>query len=274
MFRSHKFIAVGMIGGCLMLTVWLPASTAQKIKMFIARLYSPAMRLTVSAKDLAGKAADRLKSRGQLLRENEQLRAELARSRLQLARADETLRENERLRQMLQFKNAAPRPLLAAQVIARDTSNWWKSIRIDRGSRDGVTLNAAVVTPEGIVGKIVEADKTESVVLMILDRSCKVSALLQPSREPAVVSGGVAELSSNPRCKLTFISKQAKIEPNAPVITSGMGGVFPAGYLIGTVAKQNRADDAGLYQEAEIVPAVNFRSLQEVFVILRPTPAQ
>jgi rod shape-determining protein MreC len=270
MVRSHKFIAVAMLCGCLVAVAAMPAGVSEKIKMSISRLYSPALKLTVAASEFADAASNRLQSREQLQKENDELRAELARLRLDGARVEEIARENERLRLMLQFRNSARQPYLAARVIGRDTSNWWKSVRIDRGARDGVTVDAAVITPQGLVGKVIQVGESESQVLLIMDRSCKVSARLQTSREPGIVTGGVAELSANPRCKMTFISKQAKIEPRATVITSGMGGVFPPGYVIGAVAETHRADEAGLYQEVEIIPAVNFKSLEEVFVILRP----
>jgi rod shape-determining protein MreC len=271
MFRSHKLIAAAMLLVCLVAVAALPSSISEKIQMSVSRLYSPALKLTVAASEFAERTRNRFKSRDELQKENDELRAELARLRLEGARVEEIARENERLRQMLQFRNAARQPCLAARVIGRDTSNWWKSVRIDRGARDGVSVNAAVITPQGLVGKIIQVGHAESQVLLVTDRSCKVSARLQTSREPGIVTGGVAELSANPRCKMTFISKQAKIEPRTPVITSGMGGVFPAGYVIGTVAEKNRVDEAGLYQEIEIIPAVNFKTLEEVFVIL-PAP--
>ncbi len=269
MLRSHKFIAVAMLCGCLVAVAAMPAAMSERIKVSLSRLCSPALKLTVAARDFADTATDRLQSRDQLQRENDELRAELARLRLDGARVEEIARENERLRQMLQFRNSTRQPYLAARVIGRDTSNWWKSVRIDRGARDGVRVDAAVITPQGLVGKILQVGESESQVLLIMDRSCKVSGRLQTSREPGIVTGGVAEMSANPRCRMTFISRQAKIESRTVVMTSGMGGVFPAGYVIGAVAERNRADEAGLYQEVEIIPAVNFKSLEEVFVIVR-----
>jgi rod shape-determining protein MreC len=268
MFKRNKLIAVGVGIACLLALAVLPFSCAEKLKSVVGRAYSPSLRATTATNDAARAKLDAMKSRETLAAENRQLHAELERLKGQFAGWNEIAAENARLHKLLQLKQTKGLQLLAARVIGRDPSNWWKSVRIDRGATDGVAVNTAVIAPQGLVGKIVSVDPAESQVLLLVDRSCKVSGVIQTTREPGVVMGGAGEMGPNPRCRMTFISKQAKIDSKAAVVTSGMGGVFPRGLLIGTISRVGRGDAAGLYQEVEIEPAVNFKTLEEVFVVL------
>ena len=90
---------------------------------------------------------------------------------------------------------------VTGRVIGRDASNWWKSIQIDRGSNDGLHTNMAVLNADGLVGKIVSVTKGEARVLLLTDPNCKVSALLQNSREPGVAPGSMPRFRFSPRCQ-------------------------------------------------------------------------
>jgi rod shape-determining protein MreC len=198
-----------------------------------------------------------VKSRRDLDRQNRELRGENETLRQQVRALGEAGRENARLTHLLNLTQHTGFKTIGARVIGHDAGNWWKSIQIDRGSNEGVRENLAVLNADGLIGKTVKVTRGEARVLLITDSNCKVSALLQDSRLPGVVAG----------TQMTYVESNAKITPGENVITSGLGGIFPKGILIGTVVKAE-LNRQGMYQDLEIKPAVDFRRLEEVVVIL------
>ena len=205
-------------------------------------------------------------SRRLLARQNEDLRHDNDLLRQQVRTLSETGRENLRLLQLLNLKEHTTYRNIAARVIGRDASNWWKSIQIDRGINDGVRNDMPVVDANGLIGKTISVSRGEARVLLLVDRNCKVSALLQDTRETGVVSGG--ESVFKPHCVMTYVNRDAKIKPGEAVITSGLGGIFPKGILIGTVTQARLNKQTGMYQDIDIAPAADFQRLEEVAVIL------
>jgi rod shape-determining protein MreC len=199
-----------------------------------------------------------VKSRRDLDRQNRELRAENETLRQEVRALGEAGNENTRLTRLLKLTEHTGFKTISARVIGRDAGNWWKSIEIDRGSNDGITTNLPVLNADGLIGKVVSFTRGEARVLLLIDSNCKVSALLQESREPGVVAG----------TRMTYVDRNAKIKPGEAVITSGLGGTFPKGILIGTVAKAE-LNRQGMYQDVEIKPAVDFHRLEEVVVILK-----
>ena len=207
-------------------------------------------------------------ARRQLAEENNRLSADNDMLRQQVRALGETGRENLRLHQLLNLKDHLQLKATAARVIGRDASNWWKSIQIDRGTQDGIRENLAVLNADGIIGKVVSVTKGEARVLLLTDPNCKASALLQDTREPGVVSGSENALAVEPRFQMTYVDSKAKVRPGEAVITSGLGGVFPKGVLIGAVIRARLDPQTGMYQNVDIKPAVDFQRLEEVIVVL------
>ncbi len=205
-----------------------------------------------------GDAIPMVKSRRDLDRQNRDLRTENEVLRQQIRALGEAGRENLRLTQKLNLTEHSSFKTIAARVIGRDAGNWWKSLQIDRGTNDGLRENLPVLNADGLIGKTLKVTRGEARVLLIIDPNCKVSALLQDSRQPGVVSGA----------QMTYVDRNTKIKPGENVITSGFGGIFPKGILIGTVVKAELNQQTGMYQDIEIKPAVDFRRLEEVVVIL------
>jgi rod shape-determining protein MreC len=198
-----------------------------------------------------------VKSRRDLDRQNHELRAENEILRQQVRALAEAGNENLRLTRLLKLTEHTGFKTIAARVIGSDAGNSWKSIQIDRGTNDGLRENLAVLDADGLIGKVIKVTRGEARVLLLVDSNCKVSALLEGSRAPGVVAG----------TRMTYVDRNVKIEPGENVITSGLGGIFPKGVLIGTVVKAE-LNRQGMYQDVEIKPAVDFRRLEEVVVIL------
>ena len=227
-----------------------PTAVATKLRMISAQLSTPFVKL--------GDYIPIIKSRRDLDNQNRELRAANDLLRQQLRAFDATVAENLRLNKTFAFKERLPYRTLGARVIGRDASNWYKSLQIDRGAADGLRPDLAVLNADGLIGKITAVTRAEARVLLLTDPSCKASALVQSSREPGVVAG----------MEMTYVDRRAKINPGEAVITSGFGGVFPKGIFIGTIIKGRLDPQTGLYQTLELKPAVNYRRLEEVVVIL------
>ena len=236
-----------------------PNAFSGKLRMVFVQLGTPFVKL--------GDYFPFVQSRRLLARQNEELRRENEGLRQQVRALGETGDENLRLHQLLSLKEHTPLHTVTARVIGRDASNWWESIQIDRGSNEGLHMNMAVLNADGLIGKIVFVTKGESRVLLLTDPNCKVSALLQNAREPGIAAGVKRSLRFSPHCVMTYVNRDAKIKPGEPVISSGLGGVFPKGILIGTVTGVQLNKQTGMYQDVEIKPAADFRRLEEVMVI-------
>jgi rod shape-determining protein MreC len=207
-------------------------------------------------------------SRRELAKQNEELRADNVALRRQANAFAEIGRENLRLRQLVSLKERADSRTMGARVIGRDTSNWWKSIQIDRGTQDGLRENMPVVNADGLIGKTISVTRGEARVLLLTDPNCKVSALLQDSREPGIISGSENALGMEPHCLMTFVDRRTRVKDGEFVITSGLGGIFPKGILIGTAVRARLNPQTGMYQDVDVRPSVDFHRLEEVEVIV------
>ncbi len=186
--------------------------------------------------------------------ENRQLRAEL--DNLQEIRLT-----NERLRRLLKFKEELALPALPAQIIALDASSWFRTVAIDKGSVDGLREGLAVVVAEGAVGRIIRVTPHQARVLLITDASSAEAALVQESRARGVCRG------QGDRLTLEFTLRREEVAIGDRIITSGTGGVFPKGLVLGAVAAVAN-HPFGLFQSISVVPAVDFSRLEEVLVLL------
>lgn len=208
-------------------------------------------------------------------RENQQLRAEIEQLRQTNLNVTEILAENARLRAMLDYKKGAPQfDFVTAAVIARDPGTWTNVIVINRGAADGLTKDMPVVTPRGLVGNVVQVYQTTAKVQLILDPRSAVGAMVQrpESRVAAIVEG----TGANPLApRMVNLARDADIIKGDKIITSGFGGIYPKGLLIGEVTDIVN-EEGGLLKYAILKPAVDFDRLEEVMVIVRsrePVPA-
>jgi len=172
--------------------------------------------------------------------------------------------EVNRLRQALNYRERALFRLVPAEVVARDSSTWWRTITINRGKNDKIEPDQAVVTDEGVVGKTATVGDNVTIVLLISDENCKVACTVEGSREQGIASGERVSGSVMPMLDLNFLSKQANLPNGAKVYTSGVGGVFPSGLLVGTVQSFRIRE---LDSQARITTAVDLTHLEDVFVV-------
>ena len=168
--------------------------------------------------------------------------------------------ENARLKKFVAFTSAASGTYVAARVIARDPSPWFKTLMIDKGERDGLEKNAPILVPEGVVGQITKVSPNFSRVLLITDRNSAVDALVQNTRARGVVKGG-----EDNRCVFVYALRKEEIHAGEAIVTSGLDQVFPKGLKIGTVLDVAK-DHSRLFQDIVIQTSVDFDKLEEVLV--------
>lgn len=256
--NRRNWVIVGLLVVGWIVFLGQPTAFSTKLRMVFVQLCTPLVKL--------GDYFPFVHSRRQLAQQNEKLQQDNDVLRQQVRALSETGRENLRLLQLLNLKEHTAYRNVAARVIGRDASNWWKSIQIDRGINDGVRNDMPVLNADGLIGKTISVTRGEARVLLLVDPNCKVSALLQDSREPGVVAGAASTFM--PRCLMTYVNRDAKIKPGEAVITSGLGGIFPKGILVGTVTRTQLNKQTGMFQDVEIAPAADFQRLEEVVVIL------
>jgi len=196
--------------------------------------------------------------------QNKMLRHEVEQLRVQNLRASEYAAENIRLRTLLNYKQAATYyDLVACRVIGREASDWTRMIIIDKGSSDGIQKNMAVVTERGLVGCVVEAGPVSSKVELILDPRAAVGTLVQRSRIAGIVGG---DFDNPMRPLMRNIPRNVDVKEGDNIVTSGFGGVYPKGILVGRVQSVQK-DSGGLLQYAVLETAVDFEKLEDVAVI-------
>lgn len=192
--------------------------------------------------------------------DNRRLHGELDQLRLQLVQSRNRAAEADRLAALLAFRQAhADLPLLAARVIGADPAATTRVVYIDRGSNDGVRSNTAVITPDGVIGKILEVYPASSQVLLVTDRESGVGALLGDSRTEGVVKG-----TGGPDLLMDYVVSDEKVPAGEPVLTSGLDQIFPKGLPIGAVVSTKPAIP---FQKITVRPSARLDRLEDVLVI-------
>jgi rod shape-determining protein MreC len=193
--------------------------------------------------------------------ENERLQSELDRLRLRNRELESKATEAQRLAVLLNFREShGEAPMLAAQVIGASADPSSHTLFINRGEHDHVRRNLPVITPDGVVGKIVEVFPSTSQVLLINDKDSGVGALFADSRTHGVVKG-----SGDPSPRMEYIVNDDKVQPGESILTSGDDRIFPKGLLIGTVTD---AASGTPFQVIHIKPATRLDRLEDVIVLL------
>ena len=201
-----------------------------------------------------------------LEKENRMLKQKIAELQEENHRIKEMKLANERLRQLLQFKEKNSPSMIGAEVIGQDPSSWFRSVTIDKGESDGVKKGMAVVSPAGVIGQILKTAPHYSTVLLITDYNSAIDSIVQRTRAKAIVEG-----KGENRCQLKYLLRTKEVSIGDVVVTSGLGGNYPKGLKVGEIKKVDKKGH-GVFQYAELAPSVDLTQLEEVFVITEPFP--
>jgi len=214
--------------------------------------------------------ADAWASASGLLRardEAEALRARVRRLEQDTARLAETEAENARLRTLLDFRKTLGGTLLTTRVIGHDAAGLSRTLVVDQGSAAGIAKGAAVLAPEGIVGQVFQVSPHAARVLLVSDHNSGVDAVVQRTRGRGIVEG-----TADGRCGLKFVKRTEDLQVGDLVVSSGLDGIFPRGLPIGHIEAVDKQGQ-GLFQYAQIDPAVDVERLEEVLVMVGAPPA-
>lgn len=195
--------------------------------------------------------------------ENKQLWKALQEARQAANRNREALATNNRLRKLLEFKESMDLPMLAARIIGKDPSLWFRTVIVDRGSSDGVLKGMPVVNGDGVVGQVFNVSPNYSKVLLAIAPSSAIDVLLQKSRVRGILKG-----TGSLTYKLDYVLKTIDVQEGDHVVTAGYGGLFPPGMPVGVVSsvvKKRR----GMFLDIEVTPSVDFLTLEDLLIIER-----
>jgi rod shape-determining protein MreC len=248
----------------------LPDQKAARLKLAISGIFLPLFGIAGSAQQLAGQIGKSVASRNTLLNEVDQLRKENQELRQQLVQIQDAWRENAQLRQALGWQKRVLWQLKPARVVGHDPANWWRTMLIDVGTNDGIHAGMAVLSAEGLVGRVTDVGFNRSRVVLVGDPSCRFSAQVQEARDGSVVAKGIIEPSASSFSRLLvnliYVPGGSLLKPGQTVLTSGDGGVFQKGILVGQIVDV-RTNDFGLNLEARVKLAVNLNRLEFVWVL-------
>lgn len=196
-------------------------------------------------------------------RNNIRLKKQIDALQMENRRYEELLASRGRLEELLAYKEQIDQPVVAAQVVGRDPTGWFKSIILDKGKDAGLRPDMPVVNASGVVGKVVSVSKGFAKALLIIDQNSCVDSLVQRTRDRGMVKGLSARV-----CNFDYVVKSSDIKVGDRIVSSGLGGVFPKGLAIGRVIGVDKSP-GDLFKEVRVEPVVDFSKLEEVLVILR-----
>jgi rod shape-determining protein MreC len=262
--NRSSIVALVVLAGVLAYFLSFGPEQTRSLQAGFYQLIAPFLKSGSGLEKQITQVRSGLKTLEELERENNQLRVE----NRSLTATNQALRDVERevnrLRSALAYSERSMFKLVPAEIIARDSSTWWRTITINRGKNDGVQSDMPVVTDVGLVGKTTTVGDSIAVVLLVSDENCRVAANVEGSREQGIASGERVTGAAAPLLELNFLSKQANLQPNQKVYTSGVGGVFPSGLMIGMVREYKVRELDG---QARLNPAVDLTKLEDVFVV-------
>ncbi|MFQ5508745.1 MAG: rod shape-determining protein MreC [Leptospirillia bacterium] len=206
--------------------------------------------------------------------ENRALIEEQGRLLAELATARESVGRAERLEALLAFRKTSPPQTLAARVIGGDATHWFNSLLLDQGSFAGIEPGDGVITPEGVVGRVVRTTHNTAQVLVVNDRSAVIPARVARSRHAGILVGGVrpgrantgGDISHQHEAELKYVHRSADVEVGDRVVTSALSGRFPPGVPIGTVSFVGRVATE-TFLTIHVTPLVRTDRLEEVLVV-------
>lgn len=199
--------------------------------------------------------------------ENDALRQKLAEVEVQLQEQRALADRSRGFERLLDLRGRTDLQTVAAEVIASSVAPEFRTLTIDKGSHQGLSTDMAVIAPAGVVGRVVSPTARASKVQLLIDRNAAAGSLVARSRAQGVVTGRGDGL-----LRMEYVAEIAELAVGDAVVTSGIDGIFPKGFVIGRIERIDRS--GGGYKEILVKPAVDFTSLEEVLVVLTPTPAR
>ena len=242
------------------------------VQVWVQALFAPAQGVVSGLGGALGNGLRHLTSLNRAAGENEQLRRRVADMQTELRDARAARDENERLKQLLGLKEESQYTSVPGRVIARDPNEWFNTVLVNRGSSSGVELNMPVVTPDGIVGRVIGVSPWTAQVLLLTDeRAAAGSVVGQLGASNAL--GVVRGLGRNGLLEMRYVSGLEPVKVGDYVLTTGQDGIYPQGLNVGAVVEL-REGSATQPHEIKVKPSAHLNALEEVAVLLYHPPAR
>lgn len=268
-FRSKKVKLISVISLLLVVSIvvcgFMTDWSAPQSNI-ISSVVSPIQNFFSGVSDSVTSFFDGFESKEKLDKEIDSLKKEINEKNKKLIDYDEVVRQNEFYKDFLEIKEENPSyKFSAARVIARNNNDTYATFTIDKGTVDGIEVYDPIITAEGLVGYVCDVYTTQSTVMTVLNPKINISAIDNHSRDTGTITGDAA-LSANGSTKMIYIPSDNTISAGNFIVTSGDGGIFPSGLIIGTVIEVKTSNNK-ISCEAEIQPIVDFSNISDVMVI-------
>jgi rod shape-determining protein MreC len=267
MFKQKNYLALGAVVFVAIVLLSLPTRATSRLKLAVESWFLPLFGLANAGQQLPADLADSLFTRRELLHQLDALRRENQQLRSQAVQSAAIARENDQLRALFNWQRQSPWKLKLAKVVMRDPANWWRTVQIDLGSRDGVQTNQPVLTDDGLVGRVSAVGYVSSQVTLVGDPECRVSALVENATHDMGVLTASGPLD-NSLVEMSYLSSNANLKPGENVFTSGLGGVFPRGIPVGKIVDAQTIE-YGLATEARVRLNADLGGLEQVWVLFK-----
>jgi rod shape-determining protein MreC len=262
-FRRVVILTTALVVSFLLMTLQVRHETGAVTFTRQALLFvvSPFIRVTAATiQGITGTWQDYVDLRG-VREENKRLQLETTMLKRRLDQLQDQALETQRLERLLAMRHVSKAEFLTARVVGKDATNWFKTILLDRGSLEGIRRNQPALAPDGLVGRVVEVTPTSARVQLLTDPVSAVGGMIQRTRVTGIISGNLGA-----GARVRYLPLMADVVVGDEVVTSGMGGVFPKGILIGKITSVERKSGA-LFQEAALQSAVDLSRLEEVLIL-------
>jgi len=262
---SHRafFILLGvLIAQLLLLSAQITrAHKVRLIQVWAVAVFDPFARALRGMSDATTGAWKSYRYLWQAQQQNRELQIQLVSAHSQIQQLSEQAAEARRLRDLLEFRNRLPFQTVAAEVIATSPGEASRAVLIDKGTDAGLTPDLAVITPAGVVGKLIAVFPHSAQVLLITDPSSGAACTLERSRVQGILKGGKLD-----QCQMHYVMNEASVATGELVLTSGLDQIHPKGLPIGTVAQ---TADGNIYKNITVRPTAALDRLEGVLVVLR-----
>jgi len=202
--------------------------------------------------------------------ENERLKLRLRDAEMQLLSQRLAVEENARLRGFLELRPRLPMPTLLADVVAREASPWFKTMSINKGLNQGVVAGATVLSPSGVLGRVITTSPNSATVQLLVDRDSGAAVLTERGRVDGIVSGFQDDADGSPLLLMKYVPSLAVVNPGEVVVTSGLDRLFEKGLVVGTVLRIS--EPVGLFKDVWVRPSASPAFAEQVFVSLAAQP--
>ena len=269
MRKTSYQITCGIVVILSLLLLNLPPRAAMRAKGWAGHCFLPLFGLQKGLQEIGEKAVDSALPRSELLNELNKLHQTNQILRMDQARLEGVLRENIRLKEQLQLRGNVRGQLRLARVVGRDPANWWRTIQIDLGERDGVEVNHPVWTEQGLVGRVLQVGPHRSQVTLVGDPSCRVSVEVGETKESGILAAAPFTAVDPRLVNIIHLPADTAAAPENTVVTSGLSEIFPANIPVGKIVNISHSHGS-VQTTARVRLAVDSSKLQEVWVMIQP----